>query len=100
MIESTSKLLATQSVAINEQAASSTIGIDRLEAAFANIYQTMDAVDAFKAEALNSLQTTIDALDAEVEKSQSYLARVRAAETGGADGPDASDALQIPGDPR
>jgi uncharacterized protein YaaN involved in tellurite resistance len=51
MIESTSKLLATQSVTINEQAASSTIGIDRLEAAFTNIYQTMDAIDAFKVQA-------------------------------------------------
>jgi uncharacterized protein YaaN involved in tellurite resistance len=98
MIESTSKLLATQSVTINERAASSTIGIGRLEAAFANIYETMDAVDAFKAQALNSLQTTIDALDAEVQKSHSYLARVRAAETRGADGADASARLQIPGD--
>ena len=77
MIESTSKLLATQSVSINEQAASSTISIDKLETAFTNIYQTMDAIDTFKAQALNSMQATIDTLNAEVQKSQSYLARAR-----------------------
>jgi uncharacterized protein YaaN involved in tellurite resistance len=103
MIESTSKLLATQSVTINEQAASSTIGIDRLEAAFTNIYQAMDAIDAFKVQALDSLRATIDALDAEVQRSQSYLAQVRAAESSGADesdGSDASDPLKIPGETR
>jgi len=100
MIESTSKLLATQSVTISEQAASSTIGIDRLEAAFTNIYQTMDAIDAFKVQALNGLQTTIDALNAAVDRSQSYLDRARAAETRDAGVADASDALKIPGDQR
>jgi uncharacterized protein YaaN involved in tellurite resistance len=98
MIESTSKLLTTQSVTINEQAASSTIGIDRLEVAFMNIYQTMDAIDAFKVQALNNMQTTIEALNAEIHKSQSYLSRVRAAETHGGGRPEASDALNLPGD--
>ena len=43
LIESTSELLATQSVDINKQAASATVGIESLQAAFANIYQSMDA---------------------------------------------------------
>ncbi len=80
LIESTSKLLATQSVAINEQAASSTIGIDKLQAAFTNIYQTMDAIDTFKAQALNSMQTTVNTLDTEIQKAQTYLARVKQAD--------------------
>jgi hypothetical protein len=46
------------------------------------------------------MQTTIDTLNAEVQKSQSYLTRARAAETRGASGPDASEALKIPGDQR
>ncbi len=100
MIESTSKLLATQSVTINEQASSAAIGIDRLQAAFTNIYQAMDAIDAFKVQALNSMQVTIDTLNEEVQKSQSYLARVRVEETRGAAGPGASEALKIPGDQR
>ena len=100
MIESTSKQLATQSVTISEQAASSSIGIDRLQAAFTNIYQAMDAIDAFKVQALNSMQTTIDTLNEEVQKSQSYFARTRMADTRGAGGPDAPEALKIPGDQR
>jgi uncharacterized protein YaaN involved in tellurite resistance len=97
LIESTSKLLASQSVAVNEQAASSTIGIDKLEAAFTNIYQTMDAIDSFKVQALSSMQTTVDTLNNEVQKAQTYLARVQHADAQGASGPDGPD-LHIPGD--
>jgi uncharacterized protein YaaN involved in tellurite resistance len=89
LIESTSQLLASQSVAINQQAASSTIGIDKLQAAFTNIYQTMDAIDSFKLQALGAMETTITTLETEVSKAQSYLARARAGE-GGAGG------LQLP----
>jgi uncharacterized protein YaaN involved in tellurite resistance len=98
LIESTSKLLAQQSVAINEQAASSTIGVDKLQAAFTNIYQTMDAIDTFKVQALNSMQTTIDTLNTEIQKAQSYLERVRASDAQGASGPDGPPELKIPGD--
>ena len=63
LIESTSQMLATNSVAINEQAAASTIAIDKLQAAFNNIYQTMDAIDTFKQQALGAMQTTIDTLE-------------------------------------
>jgi len=97
LIESTSKLLASQSVAVNEQAASSTIGIDKLEAAFQNIYQTMDAIDSFKVQALDSMQTTVDTLNTEVQKAQTYLARVQHADAQGASGPDGPD-LHIPDD--
>lgn len=79
LIESTSRLLADQSVTIQQQAASSTIGIDQLKIAFANIYQTMDAVDSFKSASLTSMAQTIDALGAEVARSQEYLARARSA---------------------
>src|SRR5690349_21883782 len=48
LIESTSQLLATQSVAIHQESASATVSIEKLQAAFANIYQTMDAIDTFK----------------------------------------------------
>jgi uncharacterized protein YaaN involved in tellurite resistance len=96
LIESTSKLLATQSVAVNEQAASSTLGIDKLEAAFTNIYQTMDAIDTFKVQALSSMQTTVDTLNTEIQKAQTYIARVRKSDAQGAAGPDGPPELQIP----
>jgi hypothetical protein len=47
----------------------------------------MDAIDAFKAEALNAMSTTIDALETEVSKAQSYVSRVRQADARDAEGP-------------
>jgi len=75
LIESTSRLLADQSVTIQQQAASSTIGIEQLKTAFANIYQTMDAIDSFKSASLDSMAQTVEVLTQEVAKSQEYLAR-------------------------
>ncbi len=80
MIQSTSELLATQTVAINKQAADSTIGIDKLQAAFANVYQAMDAIDTFKLQALDSMSQTISTLQTEIDKSQQYVSRVRQAD--------------------
>ena len=79
LIESTSQMLKEQSGQIHEQAAAATISIEKLQAAFANIYATMDMIDAYKLQALDSMQKTIDALSGEVAKSQSYLARARQA---------------------
>ncbi len=77
MIERTSVMLKENSAAIQEQAASSTIGIEQLQAAFANIYATMDSIDEFKLKALDSMSATIGLLETEVQKSQSYLDRVK-----------------------
>ena len=68
---------------INEQAASSTVELDKLQNAFQNIYSTMDAIDTFKVAALDSMQKTVTALSQEVTKSQTYIDRVRAAEERG-----------------
>ena len=70
-------MLKDNSVAIQRQAASATIGLPQLQAAFANIYATMDAIDAFKVEALDTMAATIGTLETEVEKSRSYLERVQ-----------------------
>jgi uncharacterized protein YaaN involved in tellurite resistance len=83
LIESTSELLKQQSTTINEQAASSTVELDKLQTAFKNIYATMDEIDTFKVKALDSMQQTVTALTAEVTKSQAYIDRVRAAEERG-----------------
>ncbi|TCO22085.1 uncharacterized protein YaaN involved in tellurite resistance [Kribbella steppae] len=76
MIERTSQMLRDNSVAIQQQAASATIGLPQLQAAFANIYATMDAIDAFKVEALDNMAATIGTLETEVTKSRAYLDRV------------------------
>ena len=69
LIESTSAMLRQQSGAINEQAASATVDLEKLQAAFDNIYATMDEIDAFKLKALDTMTQTVDALSAEVQKS-------------------------------
>ncbi|HEX6243841.1 MAG TPA: toxic anion resistance protein, partial [Polyangiales bacterium] len=79
MIESTAELLRTTTGEIHKQAASSTIPIETLQRAFQNIYQTMDAIDSFKLEALNTMKTTVKALTEEVDKSKGYIARAEGA---------------------
>ena len=75
MIDSTGEMLKTQTAAIHEQAASSTIPIETLRRAFQNIYDTMDSIDTFKAKALENMKTTVNTLSDEVEKSKGYIAR-------------------------
>ncbi|HET9655234.1 MAG TPA: toxic anion resistance protein [Kineosporiaceae bacterium] len=76
LIESTSAMLRDNSVKIQQQAASATIGLSQLQAAFQNIYATMDAIDTFKVQALDTMAATIGTLQTEVAKSQDYLDRV------------------------
>jgi uncharacterized protein YaaN involved in tellurite resistance len=77
MIQRTSEMLKDNSVRIQEQAASATIGLPQLQAAFANIYATMDAIDTFKVAALDNMAATIGTLETEVDKSREYLERVQ-----------------------
>ena len=77
LIAATSEMLRDQSTVIHSQAASGTIEIAKLQQAFANIYQTMDAIADFKSKALVSMQTTVDTLGSEIEKSRTYVDRVR-----------------------
>lgn len=93
IIESTADLLRTQSAEIHQQAASSTIPIETLKRAFENIYQTMDAIDEFKVQALTSMKTTVDALSGEVEKSRGYIARAEGASQ--ATGQDGREPFQL-----
>jgi uncharacterized protein YaaN involved in tellurite resistance len=79
IIESTSELLKTQTGEIHKQAASSSVPVETLQRAFQNIYQTMDAIDSFKSQALNSMKVTVEALSDEVDKSKGYIARAEGA---------------------
>ena len=75
MIDSTGEMLRTQTGAIHEQAAASTIPLETLQRAFQNIYDTMDQIDAFKLQALGNMKQTVETLGQEVEKSKGYIAR-------------------------
>jgi uncharacterized protein YaaN involved in tellurite resistance len=75
MIEGTSAMLRQQSASVHEQAATATVSIEKLQAAFANIYATIDTIDASKLQALENMRQTIDALSREVARAQAYLER-------------------------
>jgi uncharacterized protein YaaN involved in tellurite resistance len=79
IIDSTAEMLKSQTGQILEQAASASIPIETLQRAFQNIYQTMDAIDAFKGKALSSMNATVAALSDQVEKSRGYIARAEGA---------------------
>lgn len=86
LIASTSQLLKKQTGQIYQQAADSTIDLEKLQLAFNNIYATMDMISDYKLKALGTMQQTVDLLSREAQKSQSYLDRVRTETVAGAVG--------------
>jgi uncharacterized protein YaaN involved in tellurite resistance len=80
LIESTSQQLRVQGGAINEQASSTTIDIQKLQAAFDNVFQTMDALDSFRTQAVDSMAQTVTALEGQIERARPYLERTRRGE--------------------
>lgn len=84
MIETTSEMLRKQTGDIHQQAASSTIEVDKLRKSFENVYQTMDAIADFKSRSLESMQKTVESLSNEVSKARTYLDRVRQRESAAA----------------
>ncbi|MFL6074760.1 MAG: toxic anion resistance protein [Mycobacteriales bacterium] len=84
LIESTSEQLRVQGTQINQQAASTTIDVEKLQAAFNNVFQAMDALDTFRAQAVDSMAQTVNALEGQIERAKPYLERTRRGEvTGG-----------------
>ena len=79
LIESTSEMLKDTTGKVHEQAAGATVNVEQLQAAFQNIYATIDAIDTYKLEALDTMKQTVDALSAEVSKAQAYLERAHQA---------------------
>jgi uncharacterized protein YaaN involved in tellurite resistance len=80
LIESTSKLLREQSGKVHEQAASSTVDLESLRKAFANIYATLDEMDTYKLRALDTMKQTVEALSGELATANTRLDRMREAD--------------------
>jgi uncharacterized protein YaaN involved in tellurite resistance len=80
LIEATSNQLKVQGTQINQQAASSTVDIQKLQAAFDNVFQTMDAIDTFRSQAVDSMSQTVTALEGQIERAKPYLERTRRGE--------------------
>ena len=80
LIESTSEQLRIQGAQINEQAATSTIDVAKLQVAFDNVFATMDALDTFRAQAVDSMAQTVTALEGQMVRARPYLERTRRGE--------------------
>ncbi|MCU1481455.1 MAG: toxic anion resistance protein [Subtercola sp.] len=78
MIERTSEALKQQTAMIHEQAASSGVSVETLQRAFDNVFATIDAIDGYRAKAVDSMAATVSALEGQVARSRSYLDRSHA----------------------
>ena len=87
LIEATSNQLRIQGGEINQQAASSTIDVQKLQVAFDNVFQTMDAIDTFRTQAVDSMAQTVQALEGQIERAKPYLERTRRGEVGDGQSP-------------
>ncbi len=88
IIDGTGQMLKDNTARIHEQAANSTIPLETLSRAFQNIYDTMDSIDTFKMQALDSMKQTVQSLQGEVTKSKAYIARAQGQAEGTALGSD------------
>lgn len=77
MIVATSRMLKQQTSEIHNQAASTTVPIESLKEAFNNIYETMDAIDTFKVQAVDNMAVTVSTLQEEITKASDYIERAQ-----------------------
>lgn len=77
LIQGTSELMRDQSAQIHEQAASSTVEMEKLQGAFTNIYAAMDEMSDYKTRALEGMKQTVETLEGEIGKARERLDHVR-----------------------
>ncbi|MES2169366.1 MAG: toxic anion resistance protein, partial [Actinomycetota bacterium] len=94
LIVATSQMLKTQSSAISEQSSSATISLESLQTAFQNIYDTIDALDTYKVQAVDTMAQTVTALQAQMSKAQAYLERAKTNDTSDDGGGQGDGALE------
>ncbi|MGP3688153.1 toxic anion resistance protein [Streptomyces sp. IBSNAI002] len=77
LIRGNARMLSTQSGEIQRIAADPAVGAETLRTAFAQIYQTLDAIDTFKVQATENMAATVESLTGELQTASAYLARTR-----------------------
>jgi uncharacterized protein YaaN involved in tellurite resistance len=77
LIEATSQQLQVQGAQIHQQAAQSTVDVDKLQNAFNNVFQAMDEIDRFRGQAADNMSQTVQALQGQIERAKPYLDRTR-----------------------
>lgn len=79
LVARTSQMLADNSVKIQEQAATSGVSAETLQAAFDNLFTTMDGIDSFRMQANENFLATVGALESQVKRAQPYMDRMQGA---------------------
>ncbi|MFJ4859788.1 toxic anion resistance protein [Streptomyces sp. NPDC088748] len=80
LIRGNAEMLSTQSGEIQRIAADPAVGVETLRTAFAQIYRTLDAIDAFKVQAAQNMAATVESLAGELQTASAHLARTRTAD--------------------
>ena len=80
LIVSSSELLRSQGAAIHKNAAQATVDPTKLQQAFDNVFQAMDEIDRFKAEAAQSMKQTVQVLEGQVSRARRQLERSHASD--------------------
>ncbi|QDB79587.1 toxic anion resistance protein [Georgenia wutianyii] len=81
MILATSELLRSQGADIQRQAAQATVDPAMLQQAFDNVFQAMDEIDRYKAEATQAMKQTVHVLEGQVSRARMQLERSRSSDT-------------------
>lgn len=79
LIRGNAQMLSSQSGEIQRIAADPAVGAETLRTAFAQIYQTLDAIDTFKVQATENMAATVRSLTGELQNASAHLARTRTA---------------------
>ncbi|MGA5062814.1 toxic anion resistance protein [Streptomyces exfoliatus] len=77
LIRGNAEMLSTQAGEIQRIAADPAVGAETLRTAFQQIYQTLDAIDTYKARATESMAATVESLTAELQQASAHLDRSR-----------------------
>lgn len=77
LIRGNAEMLASQSGEIQRIAADPAVGAETLRTAFQQIYQTLDAIDTYKARATESMAVTVESLTGELQAASAYIDRTR-----------------------
>ncbi|PRY00536.1 toxic anion resistance protein [Allonocardiopsis opalescens] len=75
LIAANAEMLSAQSAEIQRIAADPAVGVETLRRSFEQIYQTIDSIDQYKAQAVQNMRSTVDALSSELGRAAGHLER-------------------------
>jgi uncharacterized protein YaaN involved in tellurite resistance len=78
LVGRTGDALRDQTDQIQKEQTSPAVDVAALQRAFDNVFATMDSIETYRSRAIDSMATTVDALEHQVARSRGYLERSRA----------------------